>query len=282
LIYEVVEGWGRLPDGWTFTQVAGVAVDSRDTVYVLCRGKHPIIMFGADGEFVESRGEGVFARAHGAYIDDEDNLYCVDDGDHTVRKFAEDGELLFTLGTEDRPAGPGEPFNRPTDVALAPNGDLYVSDGYANSSVHRFSGEGELIRSWGEAGAGPGQFNLPHGVWVRGDRVYVADRQNGRIQVFTQEGEYVEEWPGLTRPCDIYMDGSGRVFVAELMSRVSVLSLSGEVLAGIGGGKGSSPGQFIAPHCIWGDSKGCLYVGEVLEGQRIQKFTPKPRRSTKS
>jgi hypothetical protein len=272
--YGVVEGWGRLPDGWAFTQVAGVAVDSRDRVYVLCRGEHPIIVFGADGEFVGSRGEGVFARAHGAYIDGEDSLYCVDDGDHTVRKFARDGELLFTIGTEDRPAEPGKPFNRPTDVALAPNGDLYISDGYANFRVHRYSGEGELIQSWGEPGTGPGQFNLPHGVWVRGDRVYVADRQNGRIQVFTLGGGYVEEWPGLARPCDIYIDGEGLVFVAELMSRVSILNLKGEVLARMGGERGSSPGQFVAPHCLWKDSRGCLYVGEVLEGQRIQKFTP--------
>ena len=86
--YEFIEGWGRLPKGWTFTQVAGVTVDSRDRIYVLCRGEHPIIVFDADGEFIESRGEGLFTRAHGAYIDSEDNLYCVDDGDHTVRKFA--------------------------------------------------------------------------------------------------------------------------------------------------------------------------------------------------
>jgi len=275
--YEVVEGWGRLPEGWTFTQVAGVSVDSRDRVYVLCRGEHPIILFGADGEFIESRGEGLFTRAHGAYIDAEDNLYCVDDGDHTVRKFAGDGELIMTLGVKGRPAPPGEPFNRPTDVAPAPNGDLYVSDGYANSRVHRFSADGELIQSWGEPGTGPGQFNLPHGVWVRGDRVYVADRQNDRIQVFTLQGVYVEEWTGLGRPCDIYMDGEGRVFVAELTTRVSVLSLGGEALARIGDGRGSSPGQFIAPHCIWGDSHGCVYVGEVLEGQRIQKFAPRAR-----
>jgi len=272
--YEVVEGWGRLPDGWTFTQVAGVAVDSRDRVYVLCRGEHPIIVFGADGEFVESWGEGVFGRAHGAYIDGEDNFYCVDDGDHTVRKFSKDGELVFTLGTEDRPAEPGEPFNRPTDVALAPNGDLYISDGYGNSRVHRYSREGELIQSWGEPGAGPGQFNLPHGIWVEDGRVYVADRQNGRIHVFTLGGDYVEEWPGLARPCDIYIDRRGLVYVADLMSRVSILSLKGEVLARMGGEKSFVPGQFVAPHCVWKDSRGSLYVGEVLEGQRIQKFTP--------
>ena len=272
--YEVVEGWGRLPDGWAFTQVAGAVVDSKDRVYVLCRGEHPIIIFSADGEFIESWGEGVFGRAHGAYIDGEDSFYCVDDGDHTVRKFSRNGELVFTLGTEDRPAEPGKPFNRPTDVALAPNGDLYISDGYGNSRVHRYSRDGEFIHSWGEPGTGPGQFNLPHGVWVKGDRVYVADRQNGRIQVFTLGGDYVEEWPGLARPCDIYIDGRGLVYVAELMSRVSILSMMGEVLARMGGEKSFAPGQFVAPHCLWKGFRGCLYVGEVLEGQRIQKFVP--------
>ena len=92
----------------------------------------------------------------------------------------------MTLGEKNRPAMPGKPFNKPTDLARAPNGELYISDGYGNSSVHRFTADGTLIQSWGEPGTGPGQFNLPHGVWVDGDRVYVADRQNNRVQIFTQ------------------------------------------------------------------------------------------------
>ena len=274
LEYEVVNGWGKLPKGWVFTQVAGVAVDSKDRVLVLCRGAHPIIVFSREGEFIESWGEGIFSNAHGAYIDEEDNFYCVDSADHTVRKFARDGELIFTLGTEDKPAPPGKPFNKPTDLAQAPNGDLYVSDGYGNSSVHRFTAEGELIQSWGEPGTGPGQFNLPHGVWVDGKKVYVADRQNNRVQIFTLEGEYVEAWGNLLRPCDVYFDGRGRAYVAELTHRVSILNKRGEVLARIGSVEGSAPGQFVAPHCVWKDTHGALYVGEVLEGQRIQKFIP--------
>jgi DNA-binding beta-propeller fold protein YncE len=274
LEYEVVNGWGKLPKGWVFTQVAGVAVDSKDRVLVLCRGAHPIIVFSREGEFIESWGEGIFSNAHGAYIDEEDNFYCVDSADHTVRKFARDGELIFTLGTEDKPAPPGKPFNKPTDLAQAPNGDLYVSDGYGNSSVHRFTAEGELIQSWGEPGTGPGQFNLPHGVWIDGKKVYVADRQNNRVQIFTLEGEYVEAWGNLLRPCDVYFDGRGRAYVAELTHRVSILNKRGEVLARIGGVEGSAPGQFVAPHCVWKDTHGALYVGEVLEGQRIQKFIP--------
>ncbi len=274
LEYEVVEGWGKLPEGWVYTQVAGVAVDSKDRVLVLCRGEHPIIVFSREGEFIKSWGEGIFANAHGAYMDEEDNFYCVDNGDHTVRKFAKDGELVFTLGTEDVPAPPGKPFNKPTDLAQAPNGDLYVSDGYGNSSVHRFTADGKLIQSWGEPGTGPGQFNLPHGVWVDDRKVYVADRQNNRVQIFTPEGEYIEAWGNLLRPCDIYFDKRGRVYVAELTYRVSILNKRGEVLARLGVEKSFTPGQFVAPHCVWKDSHGALYVGEVLEGQRIQKFIP--------
>jgi DNA-binding beta-propeller fold protein YncE len=274
LEYEVVEGWGKLPAGWVYTQVAGVAVDSRDRVLILCRGEHPIIVFSREGEFIESWGEGIFANVHGAYVDAEDSFYCVDNGDHTVRKFAKNGELLFTLGTEDKPAPLGKPFNKPTDLAQAPNGDLYVSDGYGNSSVHRFTSDGKLIQSWGEPGTGPGQFNLPHGVWVDGKRVYVADRQNNRVQIFSPEGEYVEEWGNLLRPCDIYFDKRGRVYIAELTHRVSILNKRGEVLARIGGERSFAPGQFVAPHCVWKDSHGALYIGEVLEGQRIQKFVP--------
>jgi len=274
LEYEVVKGWGRLPKGWVYTQVAGVAVDSKDRVLILCRGEHPIIVFTREGEFIESWGEGTFSNAHGAYIDGEDNFYCVDSADHTVRKYAKDGELVLTLGEKNRPAPPGKPFNKPTDLAQASNGDLYVTDGYGNSSVHRFTAEGELIQSWGGPGIGPGQFNLPHGVWVDEKKVYVADRQNNRVQIFTLDGAYVEEWDNLLRPCDIFFDKRGRVHVAELTHRVSILNKRGEALARIGGEESFTLGQFVAPHCLWKDSHGALYVGEVLQGQRIQKFAP--------
>jgi DNA-binding beta-propeller fold protein YncE len=272
LVYEVIEGWGKLPEGWELKQVAGVAVDSRDRVYVLNRGEHPVIVFSREGEFIKSWGEGVFANAHGAYIDARDNVFCVDNADHTVRKFTTEGEILMTIGTRGVPGEGGAPFNRPTKAALTPEGEIYVSDGYGNNRVHRFSAEGEHLLSWGEPGTGPGQFNLPHGVWYREGRVYVADRQNDRIQVFTPEGEFVEEWGDLIRPCDLYIDSAGLVYVPELRHRVSILGLDGELLARWGGIESREPGLFVAPHCTWTDSEGSLYVGEVLEGQRIQKF----------
>jgi hypothetical protein len=274
LSYKVVEGWGMLPESWAFKQVAGVAVDSKDRVLVLCRGTNPIIVFTREGEFISSWGKDVFESAHGAFVDRNDNFYCVDNGDHTVRKYSRDGELLLTLGTEDKPGEPGKPLNKPTDLAVSPQGDLFISDGYGNSRVHRFTPEGELIKSWGGPGTGPGQFNIPHGVWADYKCVYVADRQNNRIQIFTHDGEYIEEWGGLNFPCDIYIDEQNRVYVPELGSRLSILNLKGEVLLRIGGTNLKKPGEFVAPHCVWKDSKGGFYVGEVLEGQRIQKFIP--------
>jgi DNA-binding beta-propeller fold protein YncE len=272
--YEVVEGWDKLPIGWVYTQVAGVSVDARDRVYVLNRGEHPIIVYEKDGSFVRSWGEGMFKNAHGAYIDEKDHIYCVDRDRHILWKFTTDGELLMTIGNVDVEAD-GEPFNLPTDVALAPDGDIYVSDGYGNNRVHLFSPEGKLLLSWGEKGEGPGQFNLPHGIWVRDGKVYVADRQNHRIQIFTLDGEYIDEWGGFKQPCDLSIDEAGIVYVPELQGRVSILNLDGEVLTRIGGERGHGPGEFYAPHCTWTDSEGSLYVGEVLEGQRIQKFVRK-------
>ncbi len=276
LVYEVVEDWGALPEGWEFTQVPGVAVDSRDRVYVFCRGEHPVIVFDRDGRLLNSWGEGFFRTPHGIYIDGEDYVWCVDSEDHTVRKFTAEGELLLTIGKVDMPGEEGEPFNRPTDVAVSPGGDILVTDGYGNSRVHRFSPDGELLLSWGEKGVGPGQFDVPHGVWVTDDRlVYVVDRQNNRIQIFDEEGGYLDEWTGLLLPCTIYMDSKDRVYVSELRSRMSVLDREGRVLARWGGMSSDAPGQFVAPHCAWTDSHGGLYVGESLAGKRIQKFVPK-------
>lgn len=275
LRYEVVEGWGRLPEGWSFGNVIGVAVDSRDDVYVVNRGEHPVIVFDSDGGFKGSWGEGVFNAPHGLCIDGE-VCYIADYRDHTVRKFTLGGKLLHTWGTKDQPGGEGEPFNRPTDVAIAPTGEMYVSDGYGNARVHKYSMDGELLLSWGEHGSGPGQFDIAHDVWVEADgQVFVADRQNHRIQIFTPDGEYMTEWTGFRQPCSVYIDDEELVYVPELQARFSILDMEGRVVARWGGEKSREPGLFIAPHCACVDSRGDLYVGETLEGSRIQKFERK-------
>jgi len=297
LTFELVPDWEQLPAGWRHGDVAGVATDSQDRVYVFNRSEHPVIVYDRDGHFLRSWGEGVFTRPHGITIH-QDVVYCADDTDHTVRAFRLDGELVWTLGTLHQPSDTGYspegrtnllsirrgggPFNRPTRLAVAPNGELYVSDGYGNARVHRFSAKGELIQSWGEPGDAPGQFNLPHSVWVHTDgRVFVCDRENDRIQIFSPDGELLHIWTGLTRPGDLFIDPDGHVFVGEMAwepgatsmagrpydevraPQMSVRDLDGQLLTRWGGPDPCAPGSFASPHGLWLDSHGDLYVAEV-------------------
>ncbi len=312
LEYEVLEGWERLPEGWSFVEVAGVAVDSRDRVYVFNRGDHPVIIFDKEGKFLDAWGEGVFSSAHGIFIDRHDNVYCADNFDHTVRKFTTDGTLLMTLGDTDRPADTGfkigespvqyagGPFNMVTNVAVAENGEMFISDGYGNARIHRFSAEGKLLSSWGEPGSGPGQFNLPHSVAVdRAGRVYVADRENSRLQIFTSQGDFIESWDWVNRPDDLFIDEQENLYIAELgwnvptperphfpfmkhpplghapIARVTICDLDGNIQTQIGGENPVLPGNFIVPHGIWADSRGDFYVGEVVKASgAIDHFAP--------
>ncbi|MGD2157063.1 MAG: peptidyl-alpha-hydroxyglycine alpha-amidating lyase family protein [Anaerolineales bacterium] len=295
-IYEVFDDWGELPKGWELLDVGDIAVDSQDRVYVLNRGGHPVIVFDQAGQFIKSWGEGEFTRPHGICIGPDDAIYTADDLDHTVREFSPEGQLLMTLGTKGVPSDTGcldrdyrtikrggPPFHMPTGVALSPNGELYVSDGYGNARVHKFSSDGELLISWGEPGTGPGEFNLPHNISISQDgRVYVADRQNSRVQVFTLEGKFITQWTDVSRPCGLKIDTEQYVYVAEVgmrygimkgmlsptadsqWSRVSVFDLEGNLLARWGEPDVSQAGNFVAAHAICIDGRGDVYVGEVL------------------
>ena len=168
--YEVEEGWGNLPDNYSFKECAAVGVDGRDNVYVFNRGEHPVIVFDKDGNFLRSWGEGVYPRAHGITMGPDDSIYLTDDGDHTVRKCNMDGSVIFTLGIPGKPSAfmGGHPFNRCTHVALDPQtAEFYVSDGYGNARVHKYSPDGKLLFSWGESGTGESQFNIAIRTMVR-------------------------------------------------------------------------------------------------------------------
>ena len=273
--YEVHSGWGQLPEGWTFDWIPAIAVDSQDRIHVYSRSEHPMVVFDREGNFLTSWGEDILKDAHGIFIDAEDNIYCVERNTHVMRKFTKDGELLMTLGTPNKPGEENGPFNLPTDIALGPDGEMFISDGYGNTRVHKYSPDGEYIMSWGKPGAGPGEFNLPHSVWVDSrNRLMVADRQNNRIQLFTLSGEYITEWGDFLHPDDIFIDDNDIVYVAELDQRVTILTLDGDVLSQWGSERGSEvPGEFFScPHAIWADSHGDLYVGEVQADHRLQKF----------
>lgn len=290
--YEVIENWAKLPDGWIFKDVAAVAVDSKDRVYVFNRGEHPMIVFDRDGNFLRSWGEGVFNRAHGLHIGPDESLYCTDDGDHSVRKCTLEGKVLLTIGIPGKPAPymSGEPFHRCTHTALSPKGDIYVSDGYGNSRIHHYSPDGKLLKSWGESGTGPGQFNIPHNLCCDPDGwIYVADRENHRVQVFDGNGKYEAEWHNLHRPCGMFMEAKRQplCFIGEigptlpinrdvpnLGPRISIVDHKGNLVSRFGAEKAGydRPDQFVAPHGMAVDSHGDLYVGEVSYASWTQIF----------
>ena len=294
--YDVVQGWEQLPAGYVHRDVAGVAVDGEDRVYLICRGDHPIIAYDQKGNFIRSWGEGQFTyRTHGITVAPNGTLFCTDDGNHTIRQFTPEGKLLLTLGIMNTPSDtgydgkdymtitrPAGPFNRPTNIAVGPRGHLYVSDGYGNCRVHRFSPTGTLERSWGEPGTGPGQFYLPHGIAVHADgRVFVCDRESDRIQIFNPDGEYLAEWTDTQRPTHIVFDAEGRAYVSELWwhpgdisrrhgpttaakpARLSVFDPEGRVLARWGTADATAAGSFAAPRGLAVDSRGDIYVSEV-------------------
>ena len=231
--FEAVEGWGMIPDSVQLgADIPGVATDSQDRVYIFNRSERPVAVFESDGRFLGTWDVKDFpGRPHGITITPDDTVWCTDDLNHTVRKFNLDGKLLQILGTPDRPSDTGYvfspslslesikrgagPFNRPTKVAEAPSGDLYITDGYGNARVHRFTAAGELIQSWGEPGEGPGQFHLPHAVSVSSDgRVFVCDRENFRMQIFSPTGELLNIWNMEGRLLDLAIDKDDHVFVS--------------------------------------------------------------------
>jgi DNA-binding beta-propeller fold protein YncE len=284
-----VDDFGRLPDGWTYREAASVAVDSRDNVYVFNRGEHPVVVFDSEGKFLRSWGEGVFTNPHGVAPGPDDTMFCIDAGDHTVRKYGLDGRLLMTVGAEGKPTPrlSGEPFNAPTDVAVDPrNGDFYVSDGYSNARVHKYDPDGRHLLSWGQSGTDPGEFNTVHNVATDRDGwVYVADRENQRVQVFNPKGRFEAQWLNLAPAACIYVEQTGDelVYVGEfyggipenptglgnwtgrrLGPRVSILDKQGNVLTRVGDEpRGEQAGRFFAPHGITVDSTGDIYVAEV-------------------
>ena len=283
-VYEELSDWPNFPDRWGSKEVVDVVVDAQDRVYAFDRGDHPLTVFEADGTLVSSWGEGAFTRPHGVTIRTEaghgEVIYCVDDDGHWIGKFTLAGELLMSIGRRDEsaPAQSGNPFNRPTKVAFDPKtDDLYITDGYGNARVHKYSSEGEHLFSWGDYGSDPGQFNLPHSVCTDPQgRVYVADRENHRIQIFDDQGNYLEQWNNLHRPCGLHIK-DGLVYIGQLKTEqavnsdypnlgacVTIHDLSGRRLARLGDIRpGERPGQFIAPHGLAVDSRGDIYVGEV-------------------
>ena len=270
--YEVVDNWGKLPTGWSFGRITGVTVDSQDRVYICQQLENPpVLVFDREGNYLDSWGTGFIVEPHTMYMGPNDVIYLADRGAHVAMKLTLAGEVLLELGNRGQPSDTGcnedegevlraaGPFNRPTRLSPSPRGDLYVSDGYRNSRVHRFSAEGNLISSWGEPGnTAPGEFYSPHSLWVNKEGlVYVCDRKNNRIQIFSSTGEFVAQWTDVQLPTDLHIDRDGNIYVAERPDNdapenwITVRDQAGSVLA-----RWSTPRS----HQIWIDAHGDIYL----------------------
>jgi len=267
--YELIENWAKLPPGETFGTTSAVATDSSDRVYVFQRKDPPMMIFNRDGTYLNCWGIGAFADPHGIYIEN-DIVYLTDRSDSVCLIYTLDGKPLQVLGKrgEHSDTGgerPGDlvpraagPFNYPTEMVPAPSGDLYVSDGYRNARVHRFASDGRLRMSWGEPGkTAPNQFHLPHSLVLDEDGIiYLCDRENSRIQVFSPEGQFITMWTDMRRPLDISMDQDGILYISEgglegLSPRVSLMDKQGNVVA---------RWDSLSAHGSWVDAHGDIYM----------------------
>lgn len=312
--YELVEDWAKLPEDVSFVDIGGLSIDSEDRLYVLNRGPRPVMVFDREGNLLSSWGKEFFNRPHGSYLSPDGFIYCTDDGNHTVSKFTLDGKLLMTIGNKDQPSDTGyinkgdmdeslatikrsgPPFNRPTGVVLSSSGEIYVTDGYGNARVHKFTPDGTLLFSWGKPGTGPGQFQVPHSIYIdEEERVWVCDRENSRIQIFDLDGKFIEQWDDIGgKPCGIFFDKDDILYIPIKSGNkphgVSIFTKDGKLITRWG--SQGSPDEindeneylFVTPHAIAVDSHGDIYVGEnrhnmakVDRGSRaLQKFVRKP------
>jgi DNA-binding beta-propeller fold protein YncE len=271
--YKLDPGFPELPPEVKLGAVSGVATDSRGEVLVFHRGEPPILVFEPSGKFVRAFGKGLFASAHGLRVDRDDNVWVTDNMNHTVLKLNPEGKVLLTLGERNRPGDDERHFNRPTDVAFAKNGDFYVSDGYGNSRVVKFDRDGKFLLSWGRKGKADGEFDLPHAVRVDSKgNVYVADRENDRIQVFDPNGKFLRKMGGVA-PFGLFITREDTLFVADgRANRVVKMTAEGKLLASFGE-KGTAPGQFDMAHAVTVGRDGAVYVCDI-NGKRVQKFVP--------
>lgn len=305
-VFEPVVGWEKLPDGVVHRDVSDVAVDATDRVFLLTRKDSRVLVYDRSGEFVLSWGEDVLSsKPHGITVAPDGAIWIADEGAHVVRRFTDAGVCTMVLGTPGEPSDTGfdptakelfdrirnvragPPFNRPTAVAVAPDGEIFVSDGYGNARVHRFDANGTLLASFGEAGAEPGSFRTPHGICLDyQDRVLVADRGNERIQVFTRDGRFLRSWYA-QRPNSVVAMPDGNIYVGHSAwmvgntswvrgnieafepAFVSVHTAEGKLLGTVGGGPNPcQPGNFVTSHGIAVDSHGDLYVADVTHASQ--------------
>jgi DNA-binding beta-propeller fold protein YncE len=290
--YELDPNWPVRPLDYKWGAMSGVVVDAKDQVWIFHRGKTPIQVFSPEGKLVDSWGDGMFKTPHGLRLDPEGNVWTTDCDLQVVQKFTPKGKLLLTLGTLKEAGEDATHFNRPTDIAITPRGDVYVADGYANNRVAHYDAKGRFINAWGKLGVRPGEFSIPHTIAVdsRG-RVYVCDRNNVRVQVFDADGKFLAEWKNLLTPWGIWITPKDEIFISgsspmrwaespmlglppkdQLVMKFDTTGRVQEVWTFPLGQTGKErPGELNWLHGIALDSHGSLYLGDIM-GHRVQKF----------
>jgi DNA-binding beta-propeller fold protein YncE len=278
LKFQVVRDFFKIPGDMIMAEAVGVAINSKGHIFILNRGNHPILEFDQEGNFIGSFGEGspLFRVPHSIRFDQHDNLWYVAAGDNLVVKFdprrkveqalgrreGDMGWVYMTHGIERAIPGPSS-FYQPTDTVVGPDGDTYVTDGYGNSRVAKFTPEGNLIKYWGDRGTKPGQFNTPHNIVMDANQtLYVADRQNSRVQVFDTDGNFKQEWKvGALAWSLCITPGPNQVIFVGSVGRVFKYDLSGKLLGSFGK-LGRLPGWFDSIHALACPDEKTLYLAE--------------------
>ena len=253
--YAVRRDWAKWPGAVAKGFLSWVTVGSDGRIYALQRGATPVVVFEADGSFAEAWGDDLIADGHGIWATDNGRLFIADRDAHEIVVTDLSGHVLQRLGARHAPQD-GAPFNHPTHASQAPDGEIYVADGYGNVNVHRFAANGEHLQTWGGSGSGPGQFTTPHCTWAMADRVYVADRENERVQVFDREGQHLHDLSGLFHPMCIWVDDEGYVYVSDQVPRIVKYAPDGAIA-------GRCRGAINGAHGLYGDAAGNLYLAEL-------------------
>ena len=284
--YQIIPAWGNLPEGRTWGSSSGLSTDSKGNVWVIerCGGNScfdrteaPVLEFDPSGRLLKSFGAEMFVFPHGLFVDKDDNVWIADadgkDGKgHQVVKFSPEGKVLMTLGKPGVAGDGPDTFNCPSGVVVAANGDIFVSDGHGqngNDRIVKFSPNGKFLTAWGKKGTGPGEFGEPHAIALDSTgRVFVADRANNRIQIFDQDGKFLEQTTQFGTPSAIAISKDGMVYVADYMPGNSIMigTLDGKILGEIDGLKGA--------HGLAIDLDGSIYVAES-SGKTVDKYVKK-------
>jgi len=290
--YAVDPAWPKRPaEMGSPAAVPAIAVDREDRIWCVERCEVPVQVYTTAGDLVRSWGKGEFKSPHNLRFDSRGNVWITDSEQHVVKKFTPEGKLLLTLGTAGKSGEDETHFSRPTDMAITPAGDVFVTDGYGNRRVVHFDAQGKFVKAWGSYGGGPGQFALPHMIVVDSRGVlYVADRNSGRVQLFDQQGKFLDQWTNLIMPWGLWISPQDDIWVCgtspqswfkdgqypppkdQIFMRFSTDGRVRQLWTVPLGQTGQEkPGECNWLHGVALDSKGNLYAGDIM-GKRIQKF----------